>query len=50
MDEQILEQAATLVGSNNFSEAKKILEDFLSEEKESVEAHKLLGLCNVNMN
>ena len=50
MKEEFLEKASNLVQDNNFEEAKEILAKNLSDEEKDVEALKLLGLCNVNLN
>lgn len=49
MDEQKFNEASELVCNNNYSEAKGILQQCLTDSEKDVEALKLLGLCNVNL-
>lgn len=50
MDIMNLDKINELVAEKDFSQAKILLEEFLSEDEFNVEALKLLGLCNLNLN
>ena len=49
MDNINLDEINELVAQKDFSQAKIKLEDFLTENEKNVEALKLLGLCNLNL-
>ncbi len=44
-----LDEINQIIGEKDFSQAKVLLEDFLKEDEFNVEALKLLGLCNLNL-
>lgn len=50
MDKLNLNEINQLLGEKKFEEAKKELENHKPDEEKDVEAVKLLGLCNVNLN
>ena len=50
MKEELFEQVTNFIEKGNFAEAKSLLETDISDEEKDMEALKLLGLCNVNLN
>ena len=48
--ENYINKANSLIGEKKFEEAKTLLQANLLPDSDNVEALKLLGLCNVNLN
>ena len=49
MDDKSLNMATDLVAENKFEEAVQVLADFDADDEKNIEAIKLLGLCNINL-
>ena len=49
MSNEILNEINELIGEKDFAQAKIRLEEFLKDDEFNVEALKLLGLCNLNL-
>ena len=49
MDNNILDEINEIIGEKDFAQAKIRLEDLLKEDEFNVEALKMLGLCNLNL-
>lgn len=50
MDDMNLDEITELIKDKKFEEAKKLLDKFAQEDEKHIEALKLLGLCNINLN
>lgn len=49
MENMSLEEITNLVSEQKFQEAKTELEKFAADDEKHIEALKLLGLCNINL-
>ena len=49
MNNEYLNEATNLVGDKKFKEAKDVLANIDTNDEKNLEAIKLLGLCNINL-